>query len=178
MSHHGPRLAAVIGSVLMATTLFTAPVAAANEVEDYGAKLKCKFERMEDRSLDYGALRRVVVAPPTIFGERTPQVVGWRVFFHGYVIDDHRSRLQTATAWEGYAPAFEPVALDLDSTVGEGEFVTATIRMIWYAEDGSKEKVIEHEMGSEYNYVNGRLRHHIYDGGCAGEIQLEWVDGP
>jgi hypothetical protein len=178
MSHHGPRLAAVIGSVLMATTLFAAPIAAADEVEDYGAKLKCKYERMEDRSLDYGALRRVVVSPPTIFGERTTQVVGWRVFLHGYVIDDYRSRLQTATAWEGYAPAFEPVKVDLDSPVGDEEFITGTIRMIWYAEDGSKEKVVDHEIGSEYTYVNGRLWWHNWNGGCSGERQLEWVDGP
>ena len=138
--------------------------------------VKCKYEQMNDRELAYGALRRAVVAPPTVFGARTTQLVGWRVFLHGSVMDDYRSPLQTATAWEGYAPKFEAVRFELDRNVGDTEYITATIRLIWYADDGSKEKVVDHAIGSEYYYINGRLRWHLWGGGCESERQVEFRD--
>ena len=174
MLHPWTRLAAIIAGILMATTFLAAPAAGAVAVDDYGSLLKCKYERMDDREFAYGALRRVVITPPTIFGERTTQVVGWRVFLNWYELDDLRGRLQTATAWAGYAPDFEPVKFDLNTNLGDEEFVTATIRMIWYADDGSKEKVVDHQIGSEYSYVNGKLRFHAFRGGCESELQLDF----
>lgn len=173
MSKTTPRVAALIGAALMATTVFAAPAAAADQIEDFGAKLKCNYDRVDAR-LDYGVLHRIAVSPPIMFGERSPQTVGWRFFLHGSV--EYRSPLQTKTTWEGKAANFRAMNVDFSPPLEEGDFVTATIRMIWYAADGSKERVIDHEMLSEYYYVNGRLRHHLYSGGCPGKIHLEWVN--
>ena len=177
MSRHAPRLAALIGAALMGTTLFAAPAAAAGQMEDFGAKLKCKYERV-DAPLDYGELHRIAVSPPVMFGEHQSslQTVSWRFFLHGSV--EYRSPLQKKTTWEGHAANFSAMHVEFSPPRDENDWITASIRMIWYGADGSKERVIDHEMESEYEYVNGKLKHHLYAGGCAGTKQLEFVDGP
>ena len=175
MSHHGARLAALVGAALVATTLFAAPVAAADEIRDFGAKLKCKYDRV-DAPLDYGELRRIAVSPPIMFGQSSPQTVAWRFFLHGSV--EYRSPLQTKTTWEGRSANFSAMSVEFSPPRERGDFITATIRMIWYGAYGSKEQVIDHEIESEYHYVNGKFRIHLGEGGCSGIHQLDFVDGP
>jgi hypothetical protein len=113
-----------------------------------------------------------------MFGYYPGQKVAWRFSLTGGNYK-YKSPLQTAVTNTGVSARFTPMHFDIGPPLGSENWAHGSIRMIWYAPDGSRKRVVDHDMGSEYYYVNGHFRNHRWDDGyCSSEMALEHFDGP
>jgi hypothetical protein len=177
-----------LSALLMAVGV--APAAAA-PLEDYGATYSCRYRTIEGTFPALGDLRRIVVTPPILFADEYEQTVGWRLIVRRY-LDDYdtdetkltywRSNIRKAVGYPGeqvelpriiYYPPNVPAGTRWD----QSSFI-ASMRLIWYAEDGTVQRSVLHEFRSVYTYVDGELWWHTWDSSCSQPRQLEFVDGP
>jgi hypothetical protein len=165
---------------LVGASQAVASVSASSVVEDFGSRAKLFYLERKTPDPYTAGLNRIRVTPPLVFGEFSGQQVGWRAVVHesGPQQRVFRSALQTAFTTAGMAPAFTPVDLHIsEPALGDAEY-RITIRMIWYAADGTRERVTNHDMQSGYYYDNHRFWHHLWDERFPYELQTTWVDGP
>jgi hypothetical protein len=164
--------------------------AAAAPIEDYGSTFSCRYRTIAGVSPSAFDLKRIVVTPPTMFADEDAQTLGWRLIVrrirHRYEDDSHkvtywRSKIRTAVAYQGQAADFSRIVYlppDLSKTSRwDHDYFTASLRLIWYAPDGSIERSLIHEFWSVYTYHDGRLVFHTWDPNCSGFWQ-EHADGP
>ena len=184
------RIAAGIALTVLLATLGASSVAA-RPIEDYGATFNCHYRTIEGTFPAMGDLRRIVVTPPILFGDRSEQTVGWRLIVRRYLNDEDtgdvavatwRSRIKTAITYQGVQAELSRIVFwpsDLpDSSRWDSSGFEASIRLIWYAPDGSIERTVLHPFASVYTYVDGELWWHTWDPACTEPRQLEFVDGP
>jgi len=164
---------------LVGATQAVATVSASSVVADYGSKAKLFYLERNTPDPHTAGLNRIRVTPPLVFGEFSGQQVGWRAIVHesGPQQRVFRSALQTAFTASGEAPAFTSVDLPISQPAVFGEY-RITIKMIWYAADGSRERVTSHDMLSGYYYDNHHFLYHLHGDSFPYELQTTFVDGP
>jgi hypothetical protein len=184
------RISVAIALSVLTVTVGVAPAAAA-PLQDYGATYSCRYRTIEGTSPAMGDLRRIVVTPPIMFADEYEQTLGWRLIVRRYLRDfetdetkvtNWKSNLKTVVGYQGeqavlprivYAPPDLPAPSRWDHS-----YFIATMRLMWYAQDGSVQRTILHEFRSSYTYVDGELWWHTWDPSCSEPRQLEFVDGP
>lgn len=166
-------LAVVVGAQFAGTATASTPV------EDYGSRLKLYYLERNTPDPYTAGLNRIRVTPPLVFGEYWGQRVGWRAVISEYgTTNVIKSALQTAETVTGAAPAFTPVDIHIPKPDTYDAAYSVTIKLIWYAVDGTRDHVVNHEMQSAYFYDNHHYLRHLWDDVVSYELQTTWVDGP
>jgi hypothetical protein len=180
----GPVVVALVLAML-GTALGVAPAAAADP--DYGSKFKCRYRTVDGPGLATGDLKKIVITPPTVYSIAKTQTVGWRFILRRIrrvdetsLVTFYRSPIQRATASRNTPAPFTKMSYAVPSLAPEYDFDTydATLKLIWYRSDGTKQQTVRHWIGSKWIYVDGELIWHVFDEFCERPIQLEFEDGP
>jgi len=184
------RISIAVVLSALTVTVGVAPAVAA-PLQDYGATYSCRYRTIEGSSPAMGDLRRIVVTPPIMFADEYEQTLGWRLVVRRYLRDfatdetkvtTWRSNLRTVVGYPGEQAVlprivYAPPALPSPSRWDHSYFI-ASMRLIWYAQDGTVQRTVLHEFRSAYTYVDGDLWWHTWDPACSQPRQLEFVDGP
>lgn len=174
----GRRLASALALAVLIGTMAAGTTSASTTLEDYGAQFQCRYRTVVDSDPQIATAHRIVVTPPIMFGEPGVSKVGWRAIVHRYgPAKTIRGALQTSTVWDGQAGDFSPESFRvlLADNLDDSPWYTVSLKMIWYAPDGTVVRRLAHDFLSVYDYVDGQPFHHLYGDACGGYLQLEQI---
>jgi hypothetical protein len=156
----------LISLVIVAAGVLAAPVgASAAPAPDYGSTVKCHYEvtaREPGPSWSEAQLRRIVVVPPQMPAMTTTQSVGWRFVVTRSMAASrgepylfrYRSRIQRDVSDISFTKMFVDVQLPGDPEADRDVAYHVTLKMYWYAADGSVQNKVVYLMPNMHWVVN------------------------
>ncbi len=163
----GSRRRAPIAAALLAlaaATMVSAPALAAYPPW-YTSSVQCRYRA---DATGERVLTKIVVTPPSLYADSEPADVGWRVVVRRSLNLDlgpwkirYRTPIEIAEATEDQPGAFETASIDV--IVPDIEDLSSvryrvTLKMMWYASDGTVMYRLSHRMESLKLYWKGNFQ--------------------
>ncbi len=141
------RAATTTATLVAAILVGALPGVVSADQVDHGSSAECRYQTVstDSHGTNWSLLRRIVVAPPTLYGvwSNASQPVGWRfVVYRSYRYWDGRpwkayyySPLQRGTASESQAANFTQMSVRIAAPISRRQLSTAyrvEVRMLWW----------------------------------------------
>ena len=182
--HRRRSLAAVSLVVVAGSTLLVSPVSAATPpTSDYGNTVKCYYRAPGSGPAYEFRLKSFTVTAPKVYAKSGTQKVGWKFFVTrsmnwggGPTKVTYTSPVQKASATTTTAAAFTAKSVDVALPAVENYtsvWYTVTLKLFWYAPDGSVQSKVVYQMPYMKWIENGK-----YWGDWDNICQAGFYQGP
>jgi hypothetical protein len=174
---------------MSAAALFTAaPVSAAPAPNNYGSTVTCRYRVTQGGKYGWteALLNKLVVTPPTIYAKHGTQRVGWQFVVRRSLdrgntpwVVTYRSTIQKRQATTSTPAGFDTirVGVNVPTDVEDQQHVwyKLTLRVFWYASDGSVGSKISSKFTDYTVHIDGE--EWASDPYCEG-LARQWFEGP